>query len=680
MTCRTQKLYNKTVCLSESVPSSQTISTAGNYCLAQNTTGTITITASDVMLDLNNYTLTGTVVVNSNLNHIKIRNGVVNGSGNNGITINSGVTNLTIDEVTVKDSAVGIQFNTVQESTINRCKLLSNECGIEFSSADYNVIQDTIAYSNTQRAFSLISSTGNCIADCKAFNTGFGNTTAFNNNVFSFVSDSGTENIFERCIANATQALSTTDQDSTVAGFALLGTGEQCNKIIECEAAHATTSSEGVTVPHGILLQSTLGSVEQLAAYTIVTNDVAWSPDRFYVAICGGSFLLPIVQVFDFDFQNNELVRIAVSGTPPNLQSTSALSWSMGGNYIVATLPGNTLFVFEGTMRIYQFDPINNTLKQVALQSFGVVNYVFNSIQWSLDDNYIALAGAFGGGLRIYTFDKANHELASVVSALTGSTINSVTWSPDGNYIAVGGASGLPDRFAVYRFDQEDGTLTLQDSAITSGEVNAVDWSAGGDYIAVGGTMTPGLQVYAFNRATGLLESAGSLSVGTVSSAVWSPDDTYIAIGTQLYTFDKSMRTLTLAAAGTVGFLANAWSPDGQYIAAVLLNTNVQIWSALEFPSKNIIKDNMVYCNSNGTYGTGISGSSIENLIIQNTAYNNSFNYVFVQNEFNQFFQTLPNDLQNIGYAGCEVVTIPYDCEAGAKGVEIFTQSAIDLL
>ena len=78
-----------------------------------------------------------------------------------------------------------------------------------------------------------------------------------------FVSANGNGNIFERCIANSTQALSTTDSNSLIAGFALRGS-EGCTKIIDSESANSQTNVNGFTVPYGILLEGTLDSVQSI--------------------------------------------------------------------------------------------------------------------------------------------------------------------------------------------------------------------------------------------------------------------------------------------------------------------------------------------------------------------------------------------------------------------------------
>ena len=95
-----------------------------------------------------------------------------------------------------------------------------------------------------------------------------------------------------------------------------------------------------------------------------------------------------------------------------------------------------------------------------------------------------------------------------------------------------------------------------------------------------------------------------------------------------------------------------AWSPDGQYLLATTLQApptpNILMYEAISFPSQCVIKGNVVYCNSGGVnpQGVGISGSSIANYIVGNTAYSNpcvpfagiDSNYVFVTNAPYQFF------------------------------------------
>ncbi len=71
-----------------------TLSLAGNYCLANDITGNITITANDVTLDLNNRTVNG-LVNGFNVDHVNLKNGFI-----------------TTPPSTATDIAAGILINT----------------------------------------------------------------------------------------------------------------------------------------------------------------------------------------------------------------------------------------------------------------------------------------------------------------------------------------------------------------------------------------------------------------------------------------------------------------------------------------------------------------------------------------------------------------------------------------
>ncbi|EKD49093.1 MAG: hypothetical protein ACD_64C00006G0001, partial [uncultured bacterium] len=85
-----------------------------------------------------------------------------------------------------------------------------NTTGLLLDNSHKITVKDCIANCNVKAGYDLLSSTTNCFDNCKALSTGQGNNALYGNNVFGFVSANGYGNIFERCIANSTQALSTT--------------------------------------------------------------------------------------------------------------------------------------------------------------------------------------------------------------------------------------------------------------------------------------------------------------------------------------------------------------------------------------------------------------------------------------------------------------------------------------
>jgi len=226
-----------------------------------------------------------------------------------------------------------------------------------------------------------------------------------------------------------------------------------------------------------------------------------------------------------------------------------------------------------------------------------------------------------------------------------------------------------PDQGLAFDVAVHAGTLTAVDGVLgTVGYVRNAKWSADGRYIIVGGGGLTGgfgtiFQVFSFDRSAGALSSVtGALGTsGDIFSVDWSPDGERIAIG----------------GSALIG-------GNGQ---------ELQIVSGLQFPEKNVIKGNTVYCNSGAQYpsGVGISGSSICNMIIGNSAFNNPIpraanapivesNYQFVTNVFNQLFGDAPTLLQNISLSGIDPVLDRYDIPAKLLRLEALAESMIDNL
>ena len=169
--------------------------------------------------------------------------------------------------------------------------------------------------------------------DSKALSTGEGNAAESNNFVFGFASQDGYGNIFERCVANSTQGVHTTDSDSIIAGFALRGS-EKCSKIVDSEGANAVSDITGFTVPHGIFLEGTIDSVQSVTGLFGSIGDintVDWSADGKYLAVGGADFAGGTsneLQIFTFNGSSGALT--AVTGAlPENLNgSVRSVNWS----------------------------------------------------------------------------------------------------------------------------------------------------------------------------------------------------------------------------------------------------------------------------------------------------------------------------------------------------------------
>ena len=195
------------------------------------------------------------------------------------------------------------------------------------------------------------------------------------------------------------------------------------------------------------------------------------------------------------------------------------------------------------------------------------------------------------------------------------------------------------------------------------------------------------LKVYAYQpSASPILTLVGASYCGTgsandvVNSISWAGNEAFLAVGGmfnqdfQVFSFNPQLNNaLTQVTANNPGSnnAVNAvnWSPDGATLAVggQLIpgsSTDLLLYSALSFPTNNLIQNNTVFCNTNSSTtfpsGVGISGSGVLNLIINNLSYGNAlFNYIFVVNTFSQLFESVPSPLENVGIMAFEPILNP---------------------
>ena len=433
---------------------------SGGFQLPANISNQFIIAADNVIMDLSGHVVQGGIVIAPNKSDVTIQNGLIGGKFasalSSGILAYSGCSNITIQDMQISNATVGINFESVANGLISNCDLSLNDTGVLLQSSSQIAIDNSRALQNRCAGFSLINSSTNCFTDCNALSTGEGNAQILNNTVFGFVSNDGYGNIFERCIANSTHALSTTDSSSIVAGFALRGI-EGCSKIIECEAANATTSADGVTVPYGILLEATF---DGLTAVTSVNPGDAQEHDTVYT-----------------------------------------VAWSLDGKYLA--VGGRINYPTGDTLYLYYFDRVAQTLQQVDSINPGGGSQAdrVQTIAWSPDGKYLAVGGRInyptGDTLYLYYFDRVAQTLQQVDSINPGGgsqsdTVYTAAWSPDGKYLAVGGNITSADDLYLYYFDRVAQTLQQVDSINPGGGsqsdfVYTAAWSPDGKYLAVGG-------------------------------------------------------------------------------------------------------------------------------------------------------------------------------------------------
>lgn len=381
-------------------------------------------------------------------------------------------------------------------------------------------MDNCVARSNSQTAYSLISSSTCSILNCKAISTGFQNQddSSEESFVYGFVSSNGHGNIFKNCIANATQNIPSTNYNAIIAGFGLRN-NEQCSSILSCQADHTISGTSGFTIPTGILLEGTFDSTTSLTNRGNVSiNSSDWSPDGRYITTTGST----TIEILSYDYENDELAFIA---SESSFSLAQVVRWSHDGKYLLtATLSG---------IRIYSFDPIRKSLTFLTSAASGIVY----GIAWSPDDRFVLASGAITSPttdkLQIFAFDKATNNLTHIASALPPAVVRSeaADWHPKNNLLLAVTAGLTSSMLYLYKLDAANATLQLI-SSISEVRSRSIKWSPDGNYLVtctVGGGF--GVSIYKFDSdaASNPLTLVGTLSIGGGGQNVqWSPDSKYI--------------------------------------------------------------------------------------------------------------------------------------------------------
>lgn len=690
-----------------------TISTPGYYCVANDITATInlapiiTISTNNVVLDLNGHTIEnlgtgfGTACIEtSGNNNITIRNGTLR-TNRTGINVLGGNTIHLENLASTKSGRVFFDLTNVIEGTITNCSTGANcfnaiiltscnnivvkDCllngtrsnvlnpgsnAITLTSCNNCTIKNTTASTWGSAGFYLDTSTNCLLNNCSGLYVG--NQLSGSAYLYGFYARNGTGNIFEACVANNITAL---DPTIPIAGFALDGT-ENCSKIIGCESSNisapfTTSVVNTATVvtgapAYGILLKSTftaLAAPSNSPSYGSIIYSVNWSPDNNYLAVGGAG---GTIQLYQFSTPNSTptLINNSVNyGT-----NIFTMDWSPDGKYLAVY--GNS-----GNLSIYLFNSNNNSLTLLSSIFYGTQFNSASNLKWSPNSQYIALGGN-AGTLSIYKFNQTT-QLLSLVSSIASGTIFSIDWSANGDNLAV--ASSLnTGTLIVYGFNNQ--TLTLVAQNIVGIRLQSVSWSSVDNYIATGNNITGTIYLYYFNQSNNqltLIDSSASYPFA-IESLQWSPDNNYLAVTGDvgqiaIYIFDRASQQLQLydnsQNYGNVALSLN-WSPSGQSLTVGGFGGAIKNYAAIQFPSNNIIKDNIVYCSNAGSSlqpnGFGISGSNVANLIINNTCYcNNGSNYQFVTSPaiFNPLFDLTPTKLQNLSIGCSEAIAAPFNVQ-----------------
>ncbi|MEX2438096.1 MAG: right-handed parallel beta-helix repeat-containing protein [Candidatus Babeliales bacterium] len=591
-----------------------TITQPGKYCLSRNVTVSssgvngITITANNVDLDLNGFTISGP-----------------GGSGTGNIISVSGASNVRISNGTVRNA---------------------ERSGIVLTSASGVYITNITAAANSFAGFELVGCFGCIIQNCIARD----NTSS--SNVFGITTMNGTSNIFDACIISAISTSSSTF--GTQAAGIYIDSTENKSSVINCMVSDiSATHVNGF--PYGIRMQQIDPTLSTAGLPTIdrnlQINQVAWSPDGRFLAFgaTGG-----IIEVYEL--RTNQLLFLNRYTHPVLINS---IDWSPDGRYLLFGSDNNG---GGGELGMLEFDGVSLVLI-TPLFEMGVG---VKTVKWAPNGRFVAI-GTNAGGFSVLNFSRQVASLfVSLVSFTHGAQIQEVHWSFDNRYILFGASSnGSSIEAQVLEFGSIGGTYTLTSRAtinVSNTIIISARWSPSGQYFAIGEAGTGGVRVFEFSGTSASQVASAGLGTYTGQKIRWSQDGRYlfqvgIVSSTNTITaYSFSGSALTPVATNTVNDTLQtcSLSPDGTLLVtgensnAGVGNPEVVIFSALRFATNCVLNNNEVKNirgastgQAGANNGFGIVASTAQNQVTNNSCFRNDLNYAFSINVFEQFIANL---------------------------------------
>ncbi len=561
------------------------INESGVFKLNSNFTSRISITANDVVLDLQGFGITSTlsplISVAEGVHNVTIKNGTVSGDDatalQKGIACGVGVLGVTISDMHIKDcmgfgidvvgtstshvqnivitncqarnNGIGVQFAYVDNAAVHNCELASGVTGMQLNNCEKICVQNSRAVGNTTAGFSLFKSSNNTFIECKAIDNGA------DANAFGFVSESGMCNIFDQCIAHSTE---TTGLDPFFAAGFLLTGSELQSKIVHSQASNGsgygirleeliatiTLSDEISATPVTSITE--LGPQARFSQGTIV-NSADWlvSGTQPYLAIVSNvnsSESMAEVQILSFDVTTSVLSALT-SATYETDRSLFECQWLLAGDSKYLAVAGAADATSLNQLRIFKFD---ESVQTVSLATSEKISPAPSQIGFTVDwlqsggTNFLVASGD-NGFVRVYSFDVATQmltTLAGPTNLADSARVLSVRWQElnSTKYIALGSTNNTtaPDinEVRILEFDPAGPTL----SAITSAtfdhgaQVESVDWLGASGTLAIGGAISSldGAQVRVLNFNQGAstlsqIESATFVNPGggTMRTVQW---------------------------------------------------------------------------------------------------------------------------------------------------------------
>ncbi|MFC1842011.1 hypothetical protein ACFLYA_03000, partial [Candidatus Dependentiae bacterium] len=180
------------------------ITDGGSYRILENIEATITVDADNVIIDLNEFTMTGWIKVEAGHKNVVIKNGAL--SGNcllAGVTVEEGARDVRLKNLRISTFGAGISFEGSPGSPVECCRVTDcniSDCiaGVDMGYSNHCIFKDVETCCCRRAGFVLLSCKYNKFKQCKVVGVGTNEPTL---NTYGFASFGGLDNMFYECFA-----------------------------------------------------------------------------------------------------------------------------------------------------------------------------------------------------------------------------------------------------------------------------------------------------------------------------------------------------------------------------------------------------------------------------------------------------------------------------------------------
>lgn len=455
------------------------ITAPGAYHMVEPVTGFITIQSSDVLLEMNGFTLSvpsGTIIskgtplliIDEDLTNVVVQDGAFfGGDVAHGVSVKQGACAIVLRELNFLHCVNGLELLGLENKEVSCCKIqhcFFSTCqkGVALTNTTMSVFEDCDTCCCSLASFDLVNCAYNKFKQCKAVRTG--NDIA-DESAYGFSTVGGVDNLFCECMAEGIYKGGALGCWCTKAvgfnlGFNENKVPESESKIINClvDSVQTTSLSAAYGIQLDMALKDTITS--EIATGNIINQDtfvtdLDWSPDCKHIAVgsrSSSSFFEPIAQsayLQILKFNGDSLHKVyeeefaSIQGDPPYFLEPRNIRFSPDGRFLAVTIEAlgeNNISRFL----IYNVADFTKLIDETVTAypfDLGSDGQSFYNVQWFHCERRLAIsktivsANSLSGSIEVYLFD-GNNTLTLSNTITFDSIVRTLDISPDDRYIA----------------------------------------------------------------------------------------------------------------------------------------------------------------------------------------------------------------------------------------------------